>query len=659
MTPGYLLVAGRGSGPAVEQTLRLGGPYLSALWIGAAGGLALAYALGWVLPERVVLVGWRRTRAALVRPSAGAFALLAGALAAALATWVSLGVLARQPILLDGVSQLVQARYFAAGRLAGPRLEDPAFWQFQFMVPSDAGWTSQYPPGFPALLALAGHVLPLWLVGPLVLGCAVALVALVAERLCADDPVVGRLGVALTAFSPFLAFHAAGYMSHVLALALVALAMHASLRARGGRWQWALLCGVALGAAFAARPYTAVALGLVATGGAWLLLPSGRALDARAWAARLGAVALGAAPFVLAVLAYNRRLFGGALEFGYTAGEGPGHGIGFHVDPWGNPYGAREALGYTAADLQGLSLDLLQSPLPVALLVALYLLAARRLAPGVRVVAAWALVPVLAQALYWHHDLFMGPRLLYEAGPAWCLLFAAGAVGLVRALPESGSWWGLRRVGVAGTVAFSLLLALLYSGPGKLLSYRTVAVQSGMNVTAPTVGRPAVVFVHSTWEDRVAARLAAAGMRVDSIRAALLHNSTCQVELYVDRLAAAGPRASALRFSGDPAHPLRSLRMPSGSIVRTYPGEKLEPRCRREAASDYEGAVGLPPLLWQGDLPGLDGAGAMFVRDLGPERNAELIGRFPEREPRTLTRREGGIVVEPYEVGEGRLWKGR
>jgi hypothetical protein len=326
------------------------------------------------------------------------------------------------------------------------------------------------------------------------------------------------------------------------------------------------------------------------------------------------------------------------------------------VDPWGNPYGPLEALAYTSADLQGLSLDLLQAPLPVVVVVAIYLLLAPELR-GLALPTAWAALPVAAHALYWHHDLYMGPRLLYEALPAWCLLLAASCVGLVRALPPGVRRLGLSRAGLSSALALSLFVAVAYAGPRKLASYGNEGERSGMTVAAPVVERPSLVFVHGGWQDRLAARLAASGMRVDSIRAALQHNSTCQLQLHLDGRERGGPSGLApLAFQPSPSSSLRELRMPSGSPIRAAEGESLDPVCEREAASDFQGVLGLPPFLWQGDLPGLDSRGALFVRDLGPERNARLIARFPEREPRALIRRGEAIRLLDYQEAMGNLW---
>jgi hypothetical protein len=505
-------------------------------------------------------------------------------------------------------------------------------------------------------------------VGPILLGVAVALTARIAERLFPDDPVVARIGALLLALSPVLAFHAAAYMSHVLALALAAAAVLASLRALDGSRGWSLAAGGALGGAFATRPYTALILGLFAVFVVWIAAPRGERPTPRAWASHLTAAVTGAAPFVIATLAYNRHFFGSPLRFGYEAAEGPGHRLGFHVDPWGNPYGLLEAIGYTSADLQGLSVELLQAPLPIVVLIGLWLVVAPRLGAGTALAAVWALLPVAAHALYWHHDLFMGPRLLYEALPGWCLLTAAAAAGCVRALPERGTRFlrtlPVSRSGVAATFVLFLAAGVVYAGPRKLASYRAEGARSGMTAAAPAVERATLVFVHGSWEDRIAARLAALGMRVDSIRSALANNSTCRLELHVGRLerdAEAGaptpPGRQGVRFRRTDDAPLQESRMPSGSVIRHYPNEALDPSCEREAASDFGGVMGVPPLLWQGDLPGLGTGGAMFVRDFGPERNRRLIARFPGREPRVLIRvGEGAFRLLPYDEGMAALW---
>ena len=677
LLPFYRLLAVRATGPAAEQMLRLGRQYFTAEWAGLVAGVLMAALLSALLPGRLLGGLVDAFDRVLVRPPAARVGVALGAIAAGLSSWVSLAVLQRQPVLLDGVAQLVQARYLASGRLAGPALIDPAFWQFQFMVPTSDAWASQYPPGFPALLALFGHVGAAWLAGPILLGAAVWLTTLAADRLLPGRRRVARGGVALMAMSWFLAFHAGAYMNHALALALVALAVYASLRALSGSWLWALLSGAAVGGIFATRPLVAVVLGFFATVLVWAFPPAGPRPGGRAMALRLGAAVLGATPWIAATLLYDAHVFGGALRFGYLVAAGPAQGLGFHADPWGSRYGLAEAAGFTSADLLGLSLDLLQTPLPALLLVGAWLTRSGRLGRGEALAGAWALLPIAANTLYWHHDLFMGPRLLYEAAPGWCLLVAAACSALLEDLPEGrgerrGGRGPFTRPGVAATLALALVLGEAVAGPSKVASYGASGRRSASIVDPPAVTRPTLVFVHDDWESRLGARMAALGVRLDSIRAALNDNSTCTVEEWVGaREDAARPRTAGpgggsaspagLDFDGTGRGPsLRMVTMPSGAAIRTFTGEALTPRCEREAASDWTGLAALPPLLWQGDLPGLGGAGAMFVRDLGPERNARLVEALGDREPAVVLR-EGGRPprLVGYAEGMWTLWKER
>ena len=99
-------------------------------------------------------------------------------------------------------------------------------------------------------------------------------------------------------------------------------------------------------------------------------------------------------------------------------------------------------------------------------------------------------------------------------------------------------------------------------------------------------------------------------------------------------------------------------RLPTGVVVRKRVDETLSPQCLIQANADSLGTLPLMPLLWQGDLPGIAGNGAMFVRDLGPAANRTLIERFPERRPVVLLRRppDGAIAAVQYEAGMEAMW---
>jgi hypothetical protein len=161
-------------------------------------------------------------------------------------------------------------------------------------------------------------------------------------------------------------------------------------------------------------------------------------------------------------------------------------------------------------------------------------------------------------------------------------------------------------------------------------------------------------------------RLVANGMRLDSLEAAMRQNPTCDTHNY-SRWYSAGntraPQAPPIDFSfereRDNAPP--PVTISTGNNIRKWANIPLSPECQREVASDTLGIVDVGPLVWQGDLPGLPGNGAMFVRDMGPEANARLIRKYPNRTPAVLLRPvdDGPPKLVSYEEGMKLLWNAR
>ena len=555
---------------------------------------------------------------AIERPPAWSVAAFMGLLGAGLAAAVTLVVFEGRTPFNDASVQLVQARYFAAGKLSGPPLALPEFWTIQFMVPTAAGWVSQYPPAHALWLAAGFKLGGPWIAVAATMGMLGVFSVLSFERLLPDRIAAARLGALLAVTSPMLLALAGAYMNHATVAAFAALALWLSLRAETGRAVWALAAGGAMGVMVTTRPISGLLIGAAVTAGVWLTAPRREPGLHRPWLLRRFAWwALGGLPFAVGFGWFNARFFGSPLTLGYTAAAGPSHGLGFHVDPWGRMYGFTQALGYTSTELISLGRELLGTVLPVAALIGLYLLLARRLGRGERILAAWALLPVIASALYWHHDLVAGPRMLGEAVPAWCALLVLATIGLVRAP---------RRRWLSDAVAVLVLIAIGYGlaagGRGRVvrLTGRLVPVPE---VTEPG---PSLVFVHESWQDRIGARLAARPMRLDSVRALLTQYDPCRLE---------------------------------GALVGAQRPEEVEDRCLREQASDRLGRLGLTDYLWHGDLPGLGGSGVLWARDLGPEANTHLIESYPDRTPLLAIpdpeRRGDGLVV-PYQMGVDALW---
>jgi len=621
--PVFLILDPDGSTTPLDVPMRRAGwEYWSHTW-GASTAVWTLLVLGAAILAGVIAKGrvsrvLSRIGRAIARPPTWSAAAFTGLLGAALTAAVVLLVFDGRAIFNDANVQLVQARYFAGGKLSGPPLAMPEFWTIQFMVQTAAGWVSQYPPAHALWLAAGIKLGGPWIAVAATMGVLGVFSVLSFERLLPGRIAAARLGALLAVTSPMLLALAGTYMNHATVAAFAALALWLSLRAETGRAEWALAAGGAMGFMVATRPISGLLIGAAVTAGVWLTAPRQEPGLHRPWLLRRFAWwALGGLPFAVGFGWFNARFFGSPLTLGYTAAAGPSHGLGFHVDPWGRVYGFTQALGYTSTELISLGRELLGTVLPVAALIGLYLLLARRLERGERILTAWALLPVLASALYWHHDLIVGPRMLGEAVPAWSALLVLATIGLARAA---------RRDWPSDAVAVLVLLAIRYGlaagGRGRVVRL-TGPVVPRPEVTEPG---PSLVFVHESWQDRIGARLAARPMRLDSVRALINQFDPCRLE---------------------------------GALVGAQRREEVEGRCLREAGSDRLGRLGLTDYLWRGDLPGLGNAGVLWARDLGPEANARLIEAYPDRTPLLAMpdgeRRGDGLVV-PYQMGVNALW---
>lgn len=649
VVPLYRVLERPETGLAGSATVLLASADAEFVWSGFLLVVALSLLLALLVrPARFEAV-LERAGAIILRPSVFAWSAGAALVAGTGAVMFSIFVLDGQPNLIDAMSQLLHARFLAAGSLAGPGPELGEFWTMQQSVFTPRGWVSQYPPGHVLALAAGLAAGAVWIVGPLFLALSVAMLLPVADRLVPGAPIAARMGVLVVAVSPFVLAHAGAFSSHTTAMVLGVAAIYCALRGERGSRRWGLAAGVLLGAMLATRPLSAVALGVAIVS----LLPLER--EAARWRLqRASLLVLGAAPVVCALALYNAYLFGSPLRWGYEAALGPAAGLGFGTDPWGNSYGALQAVGYVAAELASLNLHVLGAPLPVVAVIALFLLTTRRLSPGDRFLAAWALLPLTAHLTYWHHGLFMGPRMLAEMAPAWCLLGARAATSLGKRAPVRGSVALSPRVAVVALFTISLLGGALWFGPERLWSYR-------QRPQAPAVARaavgPALIFVHGGWTSRLATRLAAGGMRLDSVETALRQNPTCDVQAYADA-----------RNSGREPQQLdlepRSVRLPS--VAELSPGNRIrvadtpftDPTCLAQAGADRFGVIDVSPLVWRGDLPTGSGDGVLFVRDHGPAANARMLERHPRRTPWVLTTRvpDGPPELLPYEEGMMLIW---
>jgi hypothetical protein len=209
------------------------------------------------------------------------------------------------PFSGDEYSAFLQAELFARGLLHAPAPPHAELLRVDHVL-MDPWVRSKYPPGTSALLALGLRAGVPWLVMPI--AGVVALLAVWRTTQAHLGPTAARMAIIVLGLSPLFAFQAATYIAHTATTMWLALAFATtSLWLRTGSAAWPVLGGAAIGCAFLTRPadaaYFAAAL---------LVLRSPRLI---------GLTALGAAPCILAHLAYQAAQFGSPFADGYHAYE--------------------------------------------------------------------------------------------------------------------------------------------------------------------------------------------------------------------------------------------------------------------------------------------------------------------------------------------------
>lgn len=609
------------TGIAGAATAESASAYAAVLWNGVLlaliPGLLAAFLLDPIQLEETL----KRLFAPLTALRPTLYALCTGALATVLASFVAIFILRGLPTLIDSFAQLLQARYFAAGKLAGPVIPDfQQFWHIQQTITTKNGWVSQYPPGYSALLAIGFRLHLVTLIGPILYGVAVYFATRIAEEV-SPSLLLARIAGLLAAVSPFMLGMSGAYMSHVPAAAFSAAALYFVIQRKP------LAAGGFIGILFAVRPLTGLVAGFVSL--VYAMLTSDKKVR------DIGLAFASAVPFLALVACYNAHFFGSPIRFGYDAALGPNAGLGFGVDPWGNRYGVTQALGYTSAELSSLSLFLLEIPLPLIAFIGIYFAITPTRQPAhlpTWLTFSWVIALVLANLFYWHHGLFMGPRMLADNGPLWVVLAVLATAGLISSIRSDwqiAGKYSVRSFATAAVVAATVAGVMIFA-PQRLLSYR-IAPEIESLLRAPKIGTPTLMFVHGGWTSRIAMSLAGHGMRLDSVETALRQNSTCAVHHFAQAYAAKKPATIKLDFNASAGLAMRSTEVSPGNRIRVAQGERIDADCAAEISSDSASVVDVTPYIWQGDLPGLGTGGALWVRDMGAAADSALAHRMRDR----------------------------
>ncbi len=441
------------------------------------------------------------------------------------ALWTAVDLLEMIPHVQDSITYLFQAQTMAEGALWAPVPPMSEAFGQEFLIARHDKWFGQYPPGYPAVLALGvlagGH----WLVNPWLAALSVALLVKLGSLLYRSS--MGLLAGGLALLSPFFIFLSGSLMVHaaesfwtLLLMVSWTLAMR-----KPDRLRWPLLAGGGLGMLLLTRQITAVAAG--GTFVALMLLAAwwaGRAAVQEPSTRVMGKQSLGlllaALPFLLLLLGYQAALTGSPWQdprllgrpfdkpgFGPHIGESEnaftlnrtqsGLEVNWFNDPSQPPRGHSLARGLfnTEKNLEALAghLSGFYPLFALAFCWLPFLLDRPRLHDWV--LLGVFLAVVAAYVAYWTTGIMYGPRYYYAALPALLLLTARGLQTLAR------------RYGALPTAAVFItlvLLALTLYWPHALGSLRDYNFISGeeRNLVEGSVEGPALIIVPTTdWWD--------------------------------------------------------------------------------------------------------------------------------------------------------------
>lgn len=460
---------------------------------------------------------WRRFRGTSRSIAAAAF------VAALLSTLYIFLYLRAGPRIIDATAYWLQARALAAGWLAWPLTEPehavlgrfllrtPHAWGLLTGPDAAAGVAVIFPPGYPALLALAMRLGAPLAVGPAVGFALVVATAALARQVrrsatTAKVPLSAHgdrgehlvwLAAVMSALCMALRYHTADTMSHGLAALCFVTALSAALalaqppvstrgssgpadrpRSRGPTIRhtvgYAALCGLAAGWLFATRPASGLALLLV------LVVLLGHATRrgqlAGRWAWTLAAFSIAALPGIGLWLLHQHAATGSlsttAQAAYYATSDGPPgcftYGFGPHIGCRGehgtfvhhrlaHGYGAIEALGTTLRRLEMHVSDVLNfAPLCGLVPVGLWL---GRGIPAVRVVGLAVAAQMLCYAPFYFDGNYPGggARMFADVLPlehvlcatALCRLAARAPTGHPSLGQLAGATVGLMLIGFA------------------------------------------------------------------------------------------------------------------------------------------------------------------------------------------------------------------
>ncbi len=272
------------------------------------------------------------------RHSAGHW-LAWGAFAAIVAAYILCQVSGFSPAYAetDPDAYLFLAKRMALGQPLAVNTTDPFQYQHHMWVEAAPGQvTSKYPPGYPALMAIAYRLAGdrgMFMVSPIMGGLALIGAGLLFRLWL--KPFSAVMALFTLALLPEYSFYCAYLLSHATSLCLTTWGMYFLWRwLAQPKPGWGLAAGAALGATVTVRPTDALfvlPLVVVAAAGLWKGYRAGR-MPWLAVTAMMGAWGV----FVGLLAFYNYTQFGGLTVTGYAlSGEQGGFSLDYFINHFG------------------------------------------------------------------------------------------------------------------------------------------------------------------------------------------------------------------------------------------------------------------------------------------------------------------------------------
>ena len=591
------------------------------VWTFIGGGLLVAvFLLSLVLP-RITEALIARAGAAVLRVPSRVFLAGVALFAVAASAVIAEYCFGRQPHNADEVAQLFHAKILLSGRLFLPPDPNPEFFGMDNMI-EQGKWYSQFPVGWPAMLALGLLFHAAWLVNPALLGLTVVATHAFARRAYGEG--VARASALLVALAPFALFMGASFMNHMPLALITAIVLGQLLRwcdaedgvtvQRSAAW-----IGLALGVGFTIRPLDSLVVAGVA-GVAQLahLWRRREKLASLPWQAVAGLLPVSLLFYV------NWRTNGAPLRLGYEVLYGSAHSLGFHVDPYGTVHSPLRALMFASKYLLQLDLLLFEWPLPVIAVIVAGIFALRRPSRADLILIGLVAAQTLAYALYWHDGAFRGPRFLFTALPAFIVLTARAP--FLIAERTKGAVRRAALLALPACVLFAWLVpGMSDSVQGRLRMYRKAPAV--LRVDPDSIAREArltdaLVFVNEGRMARNLHDLWQLGLTRGNAARLMVSASPCAVRISINAERALKPPRTAGRQD----------RLIRRALAFDAEQRALPVVCAEDILRDHDGTAAYGPFFPANDIgpDGRLGGRVVYALDLG-DHNEVLRARFGQR----------------------------